>query len=87
MPDYDPGLQHHHLLPRQLLSRPCFRRMFETLGHERIGFNDFRAKGIPLHRGPHPRYSGMAMERVGGIEAIWTACVFVTVSNRPAIKR
>lgn len=85
MADYDPGLQRHHLLPRQLLSQRCFDPLFEALGQGRIGFDDFRANGLllpasdasalrmamPLHRGPHRRYSGMVIERVGRIEAGW----------------
>ncbi|MBV1687432.1 AHH domain-containing protein [Novosphingobium sp. G106] len=83
--DYDQGLQRHHLLPRQLLSRRCFEPMFAALGQGRIGFDDFRANGMllpasdaaalrmamPLHRGPHHRYSGMVIERVGLIETGW----------------
>lgn len=85
MHDYDPDLQRHHLLPRQLLSRRCLEPMFAALGQRRIGFDDFRANGMllpasdaaalrmamPLHRGPHHRYSGMVIERVGRIEASW----------------
>jgi hypothetical protein len=83
--DYDPGLQRHHLLPRQLLSQRCLEPMFAVLGQGRIGFDDFRINGMllpasdaaalrmamPLHRGPHHRYSGMVIERVGRIEAGW----------------
>jgi len=83
--DYDPGLQRHHLLPRQLLSQRCFGPLFEVLGPARVGFDDFRANGMllpasdgaalrmamPLHRGPHHRYSRMVIERVGRIEAEW----------------
>lgn len=85
-PDYDPGLQRHHLLPRQLLSQRCFAPMFEALRPARIGFDDFRINGMllpasdtaalrmamPLHRGPHRRYNCMVIERVGRIEANWT---------------
>lgn len=84
--DYDPGLQRHHLLPRQLLSQRCFEPMFAALGQGRIGFDDFRINGmllpasdaaalrmaLPLHRGPHRRYNGVVIERVGRIEANWT---------------
>ncbi len=83
--DYDPGLQRHHLLPRQLLAQRCFTPLFEALRPARAGFDDFRANGMllpasdagalrlamPLHRGPHHRYSRMVIERVGGIEAAW----------------
>lgn len=59
--------------------------MFETLGKEAIGFDDFRRNGLllpsreqaalrtalPLHRGPHRAYSQMVAERVGQIEQGW----------------
>jgi len=84
-PGYDPSLQRHHLLPRQLLSRRCFGVMFETLGRERVGFDDFRVNGLllpaseeatvrtgmPLHRGPHRRYNEVVIARVGRIEESW----------------
>ncbi|WRH70884.1 MAG: AHH domain-containing protein [Erythrobacter sp.] len=87
VPGYDPALQRHHLLPRQLLSRRCFGTLFEALGRERVGFDDFRANGLllpaseeaslrtrmPLHRGPHHRYNEMVIARVGRIEARWSA--------------
>lgn len=85
MPGYDPGLQRHHLLPRQLLSRPCFATLFDSVGASAIGFDDFRRNGIllpareeavwrtllPLHRGPHRDYNGMVIDRVGTIERHW----------------
>lgn len=84
-PGYDPSLQRHHLLPRQLLSRRCFGRMFDTIGLRRSAFDNFRANGLllpateegairlglPLHRGPHRDYSAMVIERVGCIEQGW----------------
>lgn len=86
-PDYNPGLQRHHLLPRQLLGRRCFAPLFEHIGRERIGFDDFRSNGLllpasdtaalrlalPLHRGPHRDYNAMVIERVGQIEEHWSA--------------
>jgi len=85
-PGYDPAFQRHHLLPRQLLSRRCFGTMFAVLGRERVGFDDFRANGLllpacedatartgmPLHRGPHPRYNEVVIARVGRIEEDWS---------------
>lgn len=85
--DYDPGLQRHHILPRELLSLPAFRPLVVTLGVERIGFDDFRSNGLllpandraaitiglPLHRGPHRKYNQLVFERVGQIEASWSA--------------
>lgn len=84
-PAYDSGLQRHHLLPRQLLSLRSLSSLFDALGYGRIGFDDFRSNGLllpaddrsalrmamPLHRGPHYRYNGMVIERVGQIEACW----------------
>ena len=83
-PGYNPGLQRHHLLPRQLLSQRCFGRMFATVGRVNVGFDDFRRNGLllpateaasvrsgmPLHRGPHPRYNEVVIARVGLIEAL-----------------
>lgn len=85
--DYDPGLQRHHLLPRQLLGKRCFGLLFDAIGRERIGFDDFRSNGLllpasdsaavriglPLHRGPHGDYNAMVIERVGQIEEGWSA--------------
>ena len=84
-PDYEPGLQRHHLLPRQLLSQHCFGPLFDAIGRERIGFDDFRTNGLllpasdraalriglPLHRGPHRSYNAVVIERVGQVEAGW----------------
>lgn len=86
-PGYDPGMQRHHLLPRQLLAHRSFLPLFEAIGRERIGFEDFRSNGLllpasdaaavriglPLHRGPHRDYSALVFERVGQIEAGWSA--------------
>lgn len=85
-PGHDPGLQRHHLLPSELLSQRCFGPMFETLGTDVIGFEDFRRNGmllpaqeraairtaLPLHRGPHRNYNQMVAERVGQIEQGWS---------------
>ena len=84
-PDHDPGLQRHHLLPRQLLTERSFAPLFGALGRDRLGFDDFRRNGLllpandeaavrmalPLHRGPHRDYNHMVIERVGQIEAGW----------------
>ncbi|GAB4482155.1 MAG: hypothetical protein OHK0018_13690 [Erythrobacter tepidarius] len=86
LPGYDPALQRHHLLPRQLLSHRCFGPLFDRLGLERVGFDDFRANGLllpaseeatmrtgmPLHRGPHLRYNEVVIARVGRIESDWS---------------
>ncbi len=86
-PQHDPSLQRHHLLPRQLFKQACFTTMFAALGPSRIGFDDFRRNGLllpakedavhrlglPLHRGPHPAYNAMVIDRVGAIEQDWAA--------------
>lgn len=80
-------MQRHHILPREMLNRGCFRTLFTALGRERVDFDDFRSNGLllpandqaairiglPLHRGPHRDYNGMVIERVGAIEADWAA--------------
>jgi hypothetical protein len=85
-PGYQPGMQRHHLLPCQLLSKRCFAPLFDVIGRERLGFDDFRSNGLllpasgesalrlrlPLHRGPHRDYNSMVAERVGQIEADWS---------------
>jgi hypothetical protein len=84
---YRAGMQRHHLLPLQLLSARCFGPLFDRLGRDRVGFDDFRRNGLllpatekaavtiglPLHRGPHGDYNRMVAERVGQIEAHWAA--------------
>jgi hypothetical protein len=84
-PGYQPGMQRHHLLPRQLLSMRWFGSLIEQLGRDRVGIDDFRRNGLllpctdhaavsfglPLHRGPHSAYNAMVCERVGQIERGW----------------
>lgn len=85
-PGYEPAMQRHHLLPRELLLARCFGPLFDAVGHDRIGFDDFRHNGLllpaaeeaarrlrlPLHRGPHAGYNAMVAERVGQIERDWS---------------
>lgn len=61
--------------------------MLAALGTERLNFDDFRRNGLllpandgavikiglPLHRGPHRDYNALVIERVGQIEASWSA--------------
>ncbi len=89
-PDYQPGLQRHHLLPRQLLIHRSLGRLIAAVGQDRIGFDDFRRNGLllpasdnaavrlglPLRRGPHRDYNAMVFERVGQIEARWAQVRF-----------
>ena len=86
-PGFDPGLQRHHILPRQILVRTCFQPLLRSLGRDRLNFDDFRHNGLllpandhavvrigqPRHRGPHRDYNAMVIERVGQIEGTWSA--------------
>ncbi|MCH7628405.1 MAG: AHH domain-containing protein [Proteobacteria bacterium] len=83
-PGYNARLQRHHVLPRQLLAEPGLAGMMAELGGEAV-VDDFRRNGLllpatdheakrmalPLHRGPHPEYSALVIERVGQIESHW----------------
>ena len=84
--EYDPSLQRHHLLPREILNLSSFSRMFDHIDQDLVGFDDFRRNGLllpatensalrigmPLHRGPHRDYNAMVIERVGRIEESWS---------------
>jgi hypothetical protein len=79
-------MQRHHILPRQLLLSQQFSKMFDAVGIDDIGLDDFRFNGLllpaieqaslvlglPLHRGPHRIYNEVVTERVGQIEASWS---------------
>ena len=85
-PGHQSGMQRHHLLPCQLLSARCFGPLFDAIGRDRLGVDDFRSNGLllpasgesevrtqlPLHRGPHRDYYAMVAERVGQIEGDWS---------------
>ena len=87
-PGYTAGLQRHHLIPCSLPERRCFAPLFAALPPAQAGLDDFRRNGmllpasevaavrmgLPLHRGPHRDYTAMVAERLGGIEAAWSAC-------------
>ena len=47
-PGYEPGLQRHHILPRQILTRACFHPLLDAVGRERLHFDDFRHNGLLL---------------------------------------
>lgn len=42
---YSPGLQRHHLVPRQLLRLAALTQFVAKLGVERLGIHDFRRNG------------------------------------------
>lgn len=103
LPDYDPSLQRHHILPRQIANERCFARFLKGIGLDAMGFHDFRRNGLllpcrepaalrlglPLHRGPHRRYNAMVMDRLGRIEADWSRQRLAYASNarRDALMR
>jgi len=78
-------MQRHHILPRQVLHKGFFQRMLAAIGRDRLAMDDFRTNGLllpsleqaaqvlglPLHRGPHWRYNGVVIERLGQMEATW----------------
>lgn len=84
-PGFDPAMQRHHLLPRQLLRQHSTAALLRAVGRDRLCFDDFRRNGLllpatarsalriglPLHRGPHRTYNELVSERVGQIEASW----------------
>ena len=84
---YRAAMQRHHLLPLQLLSERSFGKLFDWIGRDRVGFDDFRCNGLllpasepaavrlglPLHRGPHCDYNKLVSERVGQIEQGWAS--------------
>jgi hypothetical protein len=75
--------QCHHLIPAEIVYSSCFDSFFGRL--RQLGFrpHDFDtngialpcteraafANGLPLHRGPHPRYTEIVSHRVATIEA------------------
>lgn len=84
-PGYMPDLQRHHILPREVLGKASLDCLFATIRPERVGYHDFRRNGLllpatepavvrtglPLHRGPHVRYTELVLDRVGQVEAGW----------------
>jgi len=69
------------------MSHRSFLPMLTAVGSDTLGFADFRRNGallpanedaatrsgLPLHRGPHRGYNTMVAERMGQIEAGWSA--------------
>ena len=83
-PDYWPNRQRHHLLPVALFRRKQFRQFFIDLMAVGFEFDDFPTNGVllptteaetlrcglPLHRGPHPRYNALILMRAETIRAV-----------------
>lgn len=75
---YNPNYQRHHLIPKQAGCESDLTRVFQTLGDQGFSLEDFEHNGIllpccekealrtgrPLHRGPHPRYNEIVIERL-----------------------
>lgn len=76
--DYSPHYQRHHLIPLQAASISDIRISLDDMGCDGFDFDDFEKKGVllpsdeamalktgePLHRGPHPRYNELVIERL-----------------------
>lgn len=76
--DYHPHYQRHHLIPLQAASISTIREPLDKIGPEGFDFDDFEKNGVllpseeqtaletgrPLHRGPHPRYNMLVIERL-----------------------
>ncbi|MEE9433500.1 MAG: AHH domain-containing protein [Sphingorhabdus sp.] len=74
--------QGHHLIPSEVICAPQFVRLFTGLSKVGFGADDFATNGIalpcteeeairsrlPLHRGPHPRYTEIVRGRVASID-------------------
>lgn len=83
LPGHCPGWQRHHLIPIELTYRAQFEVFFTHLRPLGFVVHDFCYNGmmlpaneadairysLPLHRGPHPRYTDMAAESVEAIRA------------------
>lgn len=84
-PGYSPGMQRHHILPREVTNKSCFGRLVQGVGKDHLALDDFRTNGLllpsleqasqilglPLHRGPHRRYNEVVLERFSQLESHW----------------
>ena len=80
--DYNAKYQRHHLIPLQAYSEPRFGALFSELREVGFSIDDFSTNGVllpceegeayhsgmPLHRGPHPQYNELVMDRLDAIE-------------------
>lgn len=76
--NYNPHYQRHHLIPLQAASISIIRERLDKIGPRGFDFDDFEKNGVllpsdeqiafetgrPLHRGPHPRYNMLVIERL-----------------------
>lgn len=76
--DYNPHYQRHHLIPLQVASIADVVSPLNAWISGGFDFNDFDKNGIllpsseqmawetgrPLHRGPHPRYNELVIDRL-----------------------
>lgn len=75
---HNPSYQRHHLIPRQATSETELQSVFLVLKSDGFDLEDFEQNGIllpccekealrtgrPLHRGSHPRYNEIVIERL-----------------------
>ncbi len=76
--NHRPNYQRHHLIPRQARLESGLQNIFHSLQDGGFNLEDFETNGIllpscenealrtgwPLHRGPHPRYNEIVIERL-----------------------
>lgn len=76
--DYHPCYQRHHLIPLQAASMSDIREPLDQMVRGGLDFDDFESNGVllpateqaafetgqPLHRGPHPRYNQLVIDRL-----------------------
>ncbi|MEP2987669.1 MAG: AHH domain-containing protein [Parasphingorhabdus sp.] len=76
--NHRPNYQRHHLIPRQAGSEAGLQNVFHDSQDSGFNLEDFEINGIllpscenealrtgwPLHRGPHPRYNEIVIERL-----------------------
>ncbi|HEY9092189.1 AHH domain-containing protein [Parasphingorhabdus sp.] len=75
---YNPCYQRHHLIPLQAATIAEVREALEWMSSGGFDFDNFKTNGVllpsdehmalrtghPLHRGPHPRYNELVIERL-----------------------
>ncbi|VAV90356.1 hypothetical protein MNBD_ALPHA04-740 [hydrothermal vent metagenome] len=79
--EYNPSYQRHHLIPLQVRSMFDLTESLDPGSRNELCLDDFANNGLllpceereamrtgrPLHRGPHPRYNILVMERMANI--------------------
>lgn len=89
---YDSSYQRHHLIPLQAASISRLSNSFDAMKLPRLSYDDFDTNGVllpcdeivalrtgqPLHRGPHPKYNELVLERLYLIMGLSSKIVDIT---------